>query len=540
MYAVGAPADCLAFYEAFLPQAAQNGSVVDPLKSSFAYFNDKPLPQSVVDSLGKLKLPVAADTLNVMGTDVHKDGTVDAKFVPASVAEHIALLKQLSLPAFRVQHALLLARVSAAPALVYTARTQLPAKLGPAASALETATEQFLQAKLAPSAEALVLSPEQHEQAKLSLAKGGLGFRPLARIADAAYFASTAAAAPFLRKHGFDCAGVDAEAKAARARLLAKTDVKDSALLLPDTPSHIARFGEADATGVPLVSAAQLQRKINQALKKRELSLFASDDPQTVARLRALGNDLASRFLTVVPTLPELALKDSEMQIAVCYRLGVRQAIRTKGLSCPCGRLLVEDPFHGVSCSKCPRSKVIARHDSVKNAIVKWIKRSGNAASAEPREFSRGAERRLRPDFQSSLGASTIVGDIVVMDPAAPSNSGKSAPMATAAKNKVKKYKHFVGKAPGQADQFVPVAFETFGGFSAESVALIGLIGKETRGEGIESKDVVDGLTNEIAVAIQRGNAACILVCLQEGLAVVDTASAAAASDKESVASEEY
>jgi hypothetical protein len=172
----------------------------------------------------------------------------------------------------------------------------------------------------------------------------------------------------------------------------------------------------------------------------------------------------------------------------------------------------------------------------VKNTFVKWIKRSGNAASAEPREFSRGAECKLRPDFQSLLGDSTIVGDIVVMDPAASSNSGKSAPMATAAKNKAKKYKHFVGKAPGQADQFVPVAFKTFGGFSAESVELIKLIGKKTRGEGIESKSVVDGLTNEIAVAIQRGDAACIFVCLLEGLSVVDSASAAAGSDKESAA----
>ncbi len=236
-----------------------------------------------------------------------------------------------------------------------------------------------------------------------------------------------------------------------------------------------------------------------------------------------MRRDNASRFLTVVPTEPALSLKDAEMQIAVCYRLGIYQALpKAKGLACSCSALLANDPFHGVSCGKYKRSRVIARHDAVKDSIVKWIKRGGNAAAAEPRELNRDMDKKIRPDFECSLGASKLVGDIVVMDPAAPSNVRKSNPMKDAAQGKVKKFAAFVGKAAGLADKFVPAIFETFGGFSKDAVAFIAQTGKAARGDVIEPQYFIDGLTNEIAVAIQRGNAACVLNCLQEALQVVD------------------
>jgi hypothetical protein len=140
--------------------------------------------------------------------------------------------------------------------------------------------------------------------------------------------------------------------------------------------------------------------------------------------------------------------------------------------------------------------------------------------------MNRGLDKKIRPDFDCSLGATKIVGDIVVMNPAAPTYTLEAMPMKKAAKDKVKKFAAaFVGKEPGLADKFVPAIFETFGGFSKDSVALIEQIGKATRGEGIDPQDVVDGLTNEIAIAIQRGNAACILNCLQEALQVPEPSS---------------
>ncbi len=88
-----------------------------------------------------------------------------------------------------------------------------------------------------------------------------------------------------------------------------------------------------------------------------------------------------------------------------------------------------------------------------------------------------------------------------------------------AASKKIDKFKHFVGKGPGQADSSFPVSLKPLAA-SPDSVALIGNIGKEVRGEGVESTDTTEGLTSEVAVAIQRGNAATILNCRQEALMV--------------------
>lgn len=290
--------------------------------------------------------------------------------------------------------------------------------------------------------------------------------------------------------------------------------------LQPDSESHVQWFGRT-VDGVPVNDSAKLQKKLGTLLKAAEKTAFAGQEDVDVARFRALERPNASRFLTVIPTEPALTLNNAEISIAVLNRLAAHQALpKAKLMKCACGTLMT-DPFHGVSCSKHPRSKVIARHDAMKNAIVKWIKRSGNSAAAEPREFSRDLDRQIRPDFQASLGASNLVGDIVVMNPAAPTHVATDEPMKKAATKKLSKFKAFVGPELGQADEFVPAIFETFGGFSTNSVAFIAKIGKEARSEGLDSQTVMDSLTNEIAIAIQRGNANCVLNCLQEARQVV-------------------
>ena len=58
------------------------------------------------------------------------------------------------------------------------------------------------------------------------------------------------------------------------------------------------------------------------------------------------------------------------------------------------------------------------------------------------------------------------------------------------------------------------------------------------RSDGIDADDIVNGLTNEIAIAIQRGNAKAILNCVQQAAMVVaDPASAesVAASEQPSL-----
>ena len=67
-------------------------------------------------------------------------------------------------------------------------------------------------------------------------------------------------------------------------------------------------------------------------------------------------------------------------------------------------------------------------------------------------------------------------------------------------KRKLEKFALFVGNKPGQADKFVPVAFETFGGFK-ETRNFILNITWEVQGQAVDSNDIINGLTKEIAMA---------------------------------------
>jgi hypothetical protein len=60
----------------------------------------------------QLNAPILTTVVNVMGTDIHVEGSVHLKYVPDSVASYIEMLKTLQLDCYPVQHALLLARAS--------------------------------------------------------------------------------------------------------------------------------------------------------------------------------------------------------------------------------------------------------------------------------------------------------------------------------------------------------------------------------------------------------------------------------------------
>ncbi|MBA2708866.1 MAG: hypothetical protein H0U59_13765 [Gemmatimonadaceae bacterium] len=534
VYCYAPPADCIKFFNAFSSEAKKHGSIVNPTKSSLACFRPELLTPEIRQDLKQLAVPVLEEVVNVMGCDIFKDMTVNQAYMPDSVWEHMQMLDTLQLPCYPVQHALLLARASASTALVYTARTQLPTLLAPSARILKNATDEFLQKKLALEAK-FEFSNIQKQQIELSLSNGGLGMRSLLRISQPAFVASTAAAAPFMLKTQRPATLTNQLANECWEDI-AQRCLPDSGLndLQPDSASHLDWFGQTTPDGMQLNDSTKLQKKIGTFLKAAERKVFEGLEDVDDARFRALIRPNASRFLTVIPTEPSLTLHDKEISIAVLNRLSVRQALpKAKLMKCGCGTLMT-DPFHGISCNRHLGSKVIARHDAVKGAIVKWIKRSGNSAAAEPRDFSRDLDRQIRPDFQASLGASSIVGDIVVMNPAAPTHVDNDEPMKNVAIKKITKFAAFVGDELGQADEFVPAIFETFGGFSNHSVAFIAKIGKETRGEGIDSQTVMDGLTNEIAIAIQRGNANCVLSCLQAARQVAPEEAAEPAAEEKS------
>ncbi len=258
-----------------------------------------------------------------------------------------------------------------------------------------------------------------------------------------------------------------------------------------------------------------MQRTIVATLNKvTNDSFLANCSDHDRKRMRALRHPNAARVLTVVPTTPSLRLSDTHMRITVKYRLGASPVdSKTIPRFCGCGQGLTDNPYHGVSCSRHRRSRLIQRHDGVKMVIAAGITKSGNHCRVEPREYNADMTKKLRPDFVCTLGASTIAGDVQIVNPLAPSNSRLDNAMAAAVQRKRNKY----GQAfSAQVNTFAPLLFETYGGFDTGSLNFVAHVSNEST--LCTKEETLNYLVNEIAVAIARGNAHCILSCFNEGV----------------------
>jgi hypothetical protein len=236
---------------------------------------------------------------------------------------------------------------------------------------------------------------------------------------------------------------------------------------------RFVRFGKRDEkTGEQVIDTRGMQKTLSCAVNSVALMEYrAVASLIDSKRLLALQRDNAARALTVLPVSRSLRLRDEEMRVTVKYRLNLPPATRMPS-QCACGKASLRQlPFHGVSCGQFRHSRTIARHDSIKNVFVDWIRKAGHAAVAEPREYSKNASRKIRPDFEGSLGASTHAADVQIVNPLAPSHLHRDA-IAHSVNIKLKKFQKIVehGKEH-KADSFIPLIFE----ISRSSLADVGL-----------------------------------------------------------------
>lgn len=246
--------------------------------------------------------------------------------------------------------------------------------------------------------------------------------------------------------------------------------------------------------------------------------LVAASSPIEQRHLKALQGANASRWLSQPPTAPSHTLRDVEFNAAVKYRLYCKLASRMPS-RCGCGADLSGDFFgHAVGCSSFKGHFVTGRHDDVKNDIVRWNRRAGNPAETEPRKFGQNWSKAIRPDVLLSTGNSTIAGDVQLNSPTAPSNMNIEEPMERSARAKIAKYSEAVRLGPFPADRFVPIIFETTGGFFHTSAQLVRDVANASR--SLPSWDIEQGLINDISFSIQRGNARTLLAALDAGVFV--------------------
>ena len=176
---------------------------------------------------------------------------------------------------------------------------------------------------------------------------------------------------------------------------------------------------------------------------------------------------------------------------------------------CICGEDVDSFGHHGLSCKNQLGRR--PRHEEVNDLIKRALVQAKIPALKEPLSLSRTDGKR--PDGQTLTtwkDGKCLIWDVTIADTVCQSyvnscsvNPGSAAD--TRETQKISKYKNLANDYC-----FVPVGIETFGSWGTEGHKLVKEIGRKVMHETGEKRSAFF-LFQSISIAIQRGNASCIL-----------------------------
>ena len=146
--------------------------------------------------------------------------------------------------------------------------------------------------------------------------------------------------------------------------------------------------------------------------------------------------------------------------------------------NCDCGTDLSLDVAHFHSCHRLRGTALRYRHDQVVKILAGLFRKVGAQVHVEPRIYGKDRER---PDLDVMLPNQSIMIDVTVVHPAAPSRTS-SEPLATvsaAERKKRGRYTHFATK---HGANFLPFAVESFGCFGVSAVQVLKLLRQASGG----------------------------------------------------------
>jgi hypothetical protein len=189
------------------------------------------------------------------------------------------------------------------------------------------------------------------------------------------------------------------------------------------------------------------------------------------------------------------------------------------------------DHWHHLNCIEGHGGAEISlRHHMIVNAIARYSRLAGAVVYVEPQHLFDSSYRR--PDLQINLNHITFLLDVAVTNPTAPSIMRRVNRPLMAAKEKERSkensYRELMenynsasgdqcGLARHPATRFVPFVVEAFGGMGSQAEAFLRTLSVFARDNlsAWSHYDVVEGLKQAVAIAIQRGNSYVVLAGYQ-------------------------
>jgi len=251
------------------------------------------------------------------------------------------------------------------------------------------------------------------------------------------------------------------------------------------------------------------QRAWDDACCKMQMEklIAASTDQVEHARLLAACSPGSGDWLDAMP-LSSVGLKmdNATVRIAAGLRLGA--PIVCSHL-CVCGTTVTTDGHHGLSCRRSAGRH--SRHNQVNDLICRAFASSGTLATREPQGLC--TRDGKRPDGVTQvpwkrgrcLAWDATCPDTFAQSHIQASSTRAGSAAATAEAKKTLKYSDIISGV-----DFTPVAIETTGVWGEKAIEMITAIGRRIANETHEPRSTIY-LRQRISVAVQRGNASCIL-----------------------------
>jgi len=251
-------------------------------------------------------------------------------------------------------------------------------------------------------------------------------------------------------------------------------------------------------------------------LDKLSVSLLTkAQTPKDKARILASCRKEAGGWLNALPS-PNLGtlLDDSTTSIAVGLRLGL--PLCHPHCCRGCGDTVDLSGTHGLSCPKVAPQGRNPRHSEINNLLKRGCGSANIPAILEPAGTFRDDGKK--PDGLSLIPWSKgkcLLWDSTCADTLAASyltSTSKSAGAAAQSRESEKRRKY--AGVTGHY-KFVPFGVETMGPFGAEALALVKDLGRRIKVATGEPRSE-SFLVQRISLAIQRGNAACVLATIPQ------------------------
>jgi hypothetical protein len=179
---------------------------------------------------------------------------------------------------------------------------------------------------------------------------------------------------------------------------------------------------------------------------------------------------------------------------------------------CICGKSLIEDPLHFLTCNYL-RRPIVLRHDRLTQVFARIAKLCDIGVQYESNLGT--GEEGTRSDIELFFSSICIHADVCAVHPAAPSYLNlANRPLGAAMKRSREKIQLYSYAAISRGSLFFASIFDTFGTFSPGTVNLISKIVEEGLGNGtslLDGQKLKTYLNRSLSFALQLGNANILL-----------------------------